>query len=371
MRLFLVLFALGGASYTALAQGGYYSYNSVFPTLTGQTLFDSVVQRYKPTSVYSYNDARDTLYGVIYKVGDSLECVYSGHKHYLPLGVDPSTYVGDGGGANGINAEHSFPQSMGASVGNARSDMHHLMPTRAAVNSARSNLPYGEIADNQVSSWYYRNQVVTSMPAAAVRGLYAQLRNNVSFEPRDQHKGNAARAVFYFYTMYRAEALSADPAGTFFESQRPALCQWHVQDPTDSAEWVRTFKIAQYQNGRPNPFVLDCTLAKRLYCSNEITAPCYPSPVTQLELAGVLNLTTYPNPATSGTKIYFELERTAHVRLTIVNAIGQEVAILANQELLQGDQFFTWSVDNAPAGLYFCRVQIGEHSVTNKIMVNN
>lgn len=367
MRLFFFLCALGGASHTALAQ--YYSYNAVFPTLTGQTLFDSVVQRYKPTSVYSYNDARDTLYGVIYKVGDSLECVYSGHKHYLPAGVDPSAYVGDGGGANGINAEHSYPQSMGASTGNARSDMHHLMPSRGAVNTARSNLPYGEIADNQVNSWYYRDQVATSMPAVSVRGLYAKLRNNIMFEPREQHKGNAARAVFYFYTMYRAEALSADPTGAFFASQRPTLCQWHVQDPTDSAEWARTFKIARYQNNRPNPFILDCTLAKRMYCNTEITAPCTPSPVTHIESMGVFNLSSFPNPTTADTKIYFELERTAHVRLTIVNAWGQEVAVLNNQDLLAGDQFFTWNAFDVPAGLYFCRVQIGEHSVVNKILV--
>jgi hypothetical protein len=49
---------------------------------------------------------------------------------------------------------------------------------------------------------------------------------------------------------------------------KTTLCDWHNYDPVDSLEWERTFAIAKYQDNKANPFVLDCSLAKRAYCPN-------------------------------------------------------------------------------------------------------
>src|SRR5690606_1553711 len=76
---------------------------------------------------------------------------------------------------------------------------------------------------------------------------------------------------FYFFSIYREEAVAADP--DYFESMREDLCQWHGEDPVDETEWVRSFKIANYQNNKANPFVMDCSLAARLYCLT-ISAAC-------------------------------------------------------------------------------------------------
>jgi endonuclease I len=83
------------------------------------------------------------------------------------------------------------------------------------------------------------------------------------FEPRENRKGDIARAVFYFYTIYRQEALEADPL--FFQIQRETLLLWHQLDPADEQEIARTQTIARHQDGKPNPFVIDPTLAERLY----------------------------------------------------------------------------------------------------------
>ncbi|MFN8329951.1 MAG: hypothetical protein U0T81_01815 [Saprospiraceae bacterium] len=47
-------------------------------------------------------------------------------------------------------------------------------------------------------------------------------------------------------------------------------CVTGIQDPVDSLEWKRTFMISQYQDGKANPFVLDCTLPQRCYCEGLI-----------------------------------------------------------------------------------------------------
>ena len=59
----------------------------------------------------------------------------------------------------------------------------------------------------------------------------------------------------------------------FFDVQRIELCEWHAIDPVDLDELVRTASIGLFQDDKPNPFVLDCTIAERTYCS-DILAAC-------------------------------------------------------------------------------------------------
>ncbi|WP_219607928.1 endonuclease, partial [Vibrio parahaemolyticus] len=50
---------------------------------------------------------------------------------------------------------------------------------------------------------------------------------NEEFEPREDHKGNVARAMAYLYTVYDL------PSGSkrWFENQLNTLYQWHLLDP--------------------------------------------------------------------------------------------------------------------------------------------
>ncbi|MCB0276923.1 MAG: endonuclease, partial [Calditrichaeota bacterium] len=222
---------------------------------------------YKPVTIYNYDDARDTLFSKIDKFGDSLRCVYSGYTIYLDPNADPTTYAS----ANDIDTEHTYPQSKGAASGNARSDMHHLFPARSQVNSSRSNNPFGDINDNETDTWYRKDTALTVIPSSKIEE-YAEKDNDLDlFEVREDHKGNTARAFFYFYTMYQSEAESADPA--FFGLQKDALYTWHQQDSANPAEITRTWAIAAYQEGLPNPFILDSTLVRRAFFMEGTQSP--------------------------------------------------------------------------------------------------
>lgn len=267
MKKLTIFIASLSASVMAAAQGS----QTVFPGLSGQQLIDSVAARYRPQTVLDYANARDTLYARILSVSDdSLRCVYSGHTLYLDPSQDPTQYIYQGGGTNGMNTEHAYPVAKGAVQGtSAHSDMHHLYPTRIAVNEARGDKPFRDIPDNMTQKWFLNNQVMSSIPAQN-RDAYAELSAD-GFEPREVSKGEIARSVFYFYTVYRNQANTADP--DFFEIQRLTLCQWDAQDPADDRELQKTWKIATYQDGKPNPYVLDCTLAHRSWCP-EIPVSC-------------------------------------------------------------------------------------------------
>ena len=229
-----------------------YDHEDVLIGQSGQFLIYQLVDQYKPVSILDYDRARDTMFTKIYAINDSVSCVYTGHKLFIDPPNDPSTVLHNGGIGNGINTEHTFPQSKGASTGNARSNMHHLFPVRSAANSARNNFPYAEINDSITNTWYYK-ALSESNPSFNL-DEYSELDiQEPAFEPREDHKGNAARAVFYFYTMYKQEADDADPS--FFARQVPTLCQWHIDDPVDDWERNRNDIIHyNYQNNR-NPFI--------------------------------------------------------------------------------------------------------------------
>jgi Endonuclease I len=304
--------------------------HQIYPALSGQALEQALVNGYKPATVLLYGEARDSMFKNVYLEKDSVVCIYSQHKVYLAPGTDPTQGVYLNGTPNGINTEHTYPQSKGASEanGNPHSDMHHLYPTRLAVNEARGNLIFKDIPDTQTSKWYFRDQTLTTAPAVGVRDQYSEISNS-AFEVRESQKGNIARSMFYFFTMYRQEALTADPV--FFESQRTTLCAWHYADPVDSLEYKRTFKIGTYQDNKANPFVLDCSLAARTYCTGASAGTCPMLPIVAVQEPGVEIkpiLSIVENPCRGAVAVQLNLPKAQYITLTINDLEGKQARVL-------------------------------------------
>jgi hypothetical protein len=315
--IFLLLMLLANVHYGQVLQ------QNIFPQLEGQDLFDKVINTYKTKVVLDYGDARDTLYSKIDAKNDTLECIYTGMRNYLDPSQDPTQAAFNGPGG-GINAEHSYPQSKGAS-GLGRSDMHHLYPTRVAANSARMSNPMAEIPDNETDSWYRLDFATSSIPSVN-RDLYSEASGS-RFEPRESVKGNIARSIFYFYTMYQDQADIADPL--FFGIQMPTLCNWHNADPVDQIEWKRSWDISRYQENKPNPFVIDCSLVSRMYCDN-IDQACeeYVRLVSTTDDNESANVSIYPNPAHD----ILVIKNTTAYRLTLLDTHGHSYLEQAIQE---------------------------------------
>ena len=227
----------------------------LYPDLSGQALIDQLRTDYKPAHVLGYDSARDTMFAVIDNHDHYVTCVYTGYTIYLDPADDPSTAAYN----QDMNTEHTWPQSKGADTGNAHSDLHHLYPCRAQTNSSRGNDPYAEINDNVTDKWWRLDYDQTTIPTSYI-DEYSEKDNNGYFEPREDHKGNAARSMFYFYTMYKEQSDT-----NFFNEQKETLRQWNLLDDVDQAELDRSALVATYQDGKENPFVLDTTLVRRAY----------------------------------------------------------------------------------------------------------
>lgn len=240
------------------------------PGLTRESLFNYLSTNYKTSTTLGYNQARDVMYSIIDLEDDNtLKGIYTNYTITIDPNQDPRPQTN----AQNMNCEHSWPQSMGAGSEPQKSDLHHLYPCRGNVNSSRGNKPYAEIDDNDTDKWWRFDYYETSIPSQYIDEFSEVDNDNDKFEPREIVKGNIARGMFYFFTIYNDEA-----DHNFFEEQKYFLNLWHKQDPVDEIELARTLSIASYQDDIVNPFVIDSTLVKRIWYFN-----CYEN-VTSQEL---------------------------------------------------------------------------------------
>lgn len=192
-------------------------------------------------SSLGYDGARKKMYGTIDNINGKVTCVYTGYQQNGAnvTFLDP------------INAEHTIPQSFFSQSSVPRSDIHHLYPTHKDANSARGSLPFAELSASQTNTWYFVNGNTYSTSSSAPSNVDASSKRNTnsSFEPREDHKGNLARAVFYFYTMYPTIAGDISKVGDI-----NTLYQWHLADPVDDAERQRNAAVETAQGNR-NPYI--------------------------------------------------------------------------------------------------------------------
>ena len=218
-------------------------------------LIDFLQENYKTSTTLGYTNARDSLYLRIDRIDGQVKGVYTNYAVDLPnTGIDPSTHLYE----NGINCEHIWPRSMYEGEEPMKSDMHALRPCKDNVNSARGNKAFNEVVDPEATTWYWQDSQTSNIPSSNI-DEYSE-NHGTYFEPREDRKGDIARTMFYFYTMYSEEA-----DDDFFEVQKGVLQTWHDQDPADEDELNRTWAIAPYQQNKPNPFILDATLVGRAY----------------------------------------------------------------------------------------------------------
>lgn len=137
---------------------------------------------------------------------------------------------------NIINTEHTWPQSRFTGRFNRemqKSDLHHLFPTDSEMNSRRGSLRFGMVVSEVEKLKCPQNR------------LGQQAEGGIVFQPPPAHRGNIARALFYFATRYQMKISPPEEA---------YLRRWNVEDPVDAEEYKRNDQVESFQGNR-NPFV--------------------------------------------------------------------------------------------------------------------
>lgn len=118
------------------------------------------------------------------------------------------------------------------------SDLHNLYPALTRVELARRNAQFGELDDSVASKF---------------ADIGCDLKASFQLvEPRDEAKGNVARAIFYMHVEY----------GLPIIGQVQMYKKWHQMDPPDAEEKARNEKIASLQGTR-NRFIDDPVLVEQ------------------------------------------------------------------------------------------------------------
>jgi len=325
----------------------------IAPTLTGEALIDHLQDNYTATSPKSYNSARDAMYGFIDNKNGQIIGVYTGFTITANTRGDAF--------ALGINTEHTWPQGLFDSDEPMRGDIHHLFPTRIEANSARSNFPFDEIPDNLTDKWFYLNSDQSTIPSSNI-DLYSELDNGSRFEPREDHKGNVARAIFYFWTIYQDRSNVADDA-SFFNGMKDVLLSWHDLDPADQSEIDRSIATEGVQGNR-NPFIHDSTLVRRAYFGG------LPVSINEYGNQNISDFSlhqNYPNPFNPTTNITFEINQGGVVRLEVFNILGKSIGMLANSFYSEGRHQLTFDATNLSGGVYIYRLTIDDQVLTKRM----
>lgn len=202
------------------------------------------VDGYRHTSV-GYDSARKILFGEIYKQQDGkgtfVQDVYCQKKFYYRTLSEVSNMHRE------VNIEHTWPQSRfnhNYDKNMQKSDMHHLFLTDSDANNRRANHEFGEYSNDQ-DELNVENCDNSHM---------THINGHFIFTPPTEHRGNVARALFYFSVRYNL------PIG---KAEEMIIRQWHKVDPVDAKEIARHEMIAKHQKVR-NPFVDFPTLVDQI-----------------------------------------------------------------------------------------------------------
>ncbi len=174
--------------------------------------------------------------------------------------------------ATGCNIEHSFAKSWwGGGKNAAYMDCYHLNPSNSTANSARGNYPLGNVV----------NLTKTAGSLKIGTQHHEALNEDFSiFEPKDEYKGDFARAYMYMATcygkdkngnidivckQYKGWRIDNNDVGSKFAMQndnylefqpweQEVIIQWHRQDPVSVKEIKRADAVSDFQHNR-NPYI--------------------------------------------------------------------------------------------------------------------
>lgn len=277
-------------------------------------------------------------------------CVYSGENKIYTEPFDFTTA--------GFSREHTYchswmPTNPAQSLPEYN-DYHHLFPTNQNnANALRSNYPLGKVV-NQTASYL-----------GCKFGFDAN--GNKVFEPRDEHKGDAARAMMYEAICYTTVSSNnwgfPNPISTSipYGQDQAILKQWNLQDLPDAWEISRNDYIDSLQDNR-NPFVDNPNYA----CFINFTNVSYESLgcTADVEEALLNGFILYPNPVTNVLVMNVDATTITGYEITAMDGKVVKSVDAINQVLVEVN------IQDLKAGSYLVKVKTPYGQAQKSIVKN-
>lgn len=258
-----------------------------------------------------------------------------------------------------MSREHVFPNSWMPSITSndyEYDDQHNLYPCEFTnTNQVRSNHPFGE--------------VVTVYSQFKEGKLGTDINNNQVFEPKDEAKGDVARAMMYMCAAYHG--INSKSWYLPIQQDQNILKRWHWDDLPDAKEIARNDFLDSLQGNR-NPF----TDSVHFVCyidfktMTKINNPSVPCATLSIDPQPKQNdfVKVFPNPASNFITVdIFTLhknEATIVLRDIKGKIVKKEVIEPSNAY-----QSIQWNIANFSKGVYTIEMQTVEGISVEKLII--
>ena len=233
------------------------------------------------------------------------------------------------------------------------------------ANAVRSNHPLGEVV-TPISTY--------------LQGIYGYDNNGQTvYEPREQHKGDAARALLYMSLRYDGvsgfnwtfnnlnnsilPSLNEDPQNL------ATLLQWHNQDPPDNYEIARNDYVQSIQQNR-NPFV-DHPDWVNYINFNDLSWIANPGKTDdgwQSNPLSAMRVTVFPNPMHDAGFVYVETDRQQTALMSVIDVYGRTI-YTQTIDLQSGINATALELSQLSTGYYFLVITTEKGNVTKRFIV--
>lgn len=195
--------------------------------------------KYKDHKVVSYAATRILMYNTVDCEDNKLYLIYGGVPYNWKCGQNKNPPLDD------INAEHTVPQSFFNKLQPMVSDLHHLISAPHTLNEARSNYKFAEFDYSKCQKFCHGLTCQTSHPSNP--DDYSCLSNDNQWMPRKADRGQVARMVLYFFTMYDDYDISR-------VGDLKTFLKWNSQYAPSDHEITRNNVLNRTQGNR-NPYI--------------------------------------------------------------------------------------------------------------------
>lgn len=324
---------------------------------------------YGPTMIDRF-ETRDTFITSPVVFTRVINCSYSGYTRSYN---DPFDW-----GALDFSREHTFchdwmPTNPADNPEKPEyNDQHNLYPTKQTnVNAVRSNFPLGEVTGSVASSYLLSKKGSDS-------------NGNSVFEPRDQHKGNAARAIMYMATAYNGiggnnwKLRNPISVTINYAQDQNLLKKWHFQDLPDSYERSRNDFLDSLQGNR-NPFIDSVSYACYIDFSNMtyisaptyttgVNSPCYVSVGIKENVATQFEYVLAPNPTNGEFYLMIDAKVSEKFNLDITDIAGRNV-YKRTVDVVNGFNNVLINDVKLQSGVYFVNLKYNNEKITRKLII--
>lgn len=285
--------------------------------------------------------------------------------------------------SNDFAREHTYPQSWMPTVNDGNfesrpeySDYHMIVPANQNnVNSIRSNYPLGVVVAPQYTFLGCK--------------LGNDANGNKVFEPRDAHKGDAARCLFYQTVCYTGvpysgpENTDATYGGSWslpqtinssiqYGQDQYVLKMWHYQDPPDNFEIARNDFVDSLQGNR-NPFIDSVQFACYIDFSTMtwIPNPVFPCNTVGVseELPSAAQFMIAPNPNEGVFNLVIDAASYHQVTVSVREYTGRLV-MSQKTGLNRGVNNVPVDINGIAKGMYIVEISSDTYQIADKLIIH-